>query len=228
MKKNLWIIILISILCFMTACSNKDLEKKEPSINNEQVQQEETVNYIVTEEEARNNNLVNENVVIKKEDDMINYFENLEQEVEQETNQPLTEEIKSKLKNTFITVVDFLFYDGVIGGVTFDSLTEETKLKVLEIIDSIDNKIESKLPGYKETIKTTTGKVYTKVKEKISQGMTSLDQFLQEKMDEDTYQAMQDGIDDLKKGFSNATEVIKDTGSNIKDKVKEWYENFRD
>ncbi len=51
-------------------------------------------------------------------------------------------------KSTFITLVDFIFYDGTIKGVTFDELTESGKQKVLELASKIDNSLEEKSPGY--------------------------------------------------------------------------------
>ena len=41
------------------------------------------------------------------------------------------DQVKSKAKDVFVTGVDFVFYDGVISGVTFDELTERS-VKVLE------------------------------------------------------------------------------------------------
>lgn len=226
MRKIIWLIVLFVILVSMTGCEEqKDLKKTEPLEQSDQ--KDSSIEFVVTEEEIKGNNIVQEDVTVKREEDVISYFETIEQEVEKELEKPLTEQISSKLKNTFITITDFLFYDKMIGNVTFNSLTEETKLRILEIASSIDTKIETKLPGYKETIKTASGKLYQSASEKINQGISSLDQYLQNKMSEETYQSMQDGMDNLKEGFLDATEIIKDTGSSIKDKVKNWYENFR-
>ena len=55
----------------------------------------------------------------------------------------------------FITVVDFLFYEGTIGGRTFDSLTDEAKGKVLALYDKISAYVEVNWPVWKEKIGTT-------------------------------------------------------------------------
>lgn len=60
----------------------------------------------------------------------------------------------------FITVVDFLFYDGTIGGRTFDSLTDEGKAKVLAIYEQISTYVETNWPVWKEKI----GDVYEDAK----------------------------------------------------------------
>ena len=39
-------------------------------------------------------------------------------------------------------VIDFLFYKGEISGYTFESLSASTKLKVLKLALSIDQKVE--------------------------------------------------------------------------------------
>ena len=85
-----------------------------------------------------------EDVIIKSENDVIDYFNNLNNEVSNETS------FSSKLKNGFITVVDFFFYDGEIKGYKFSELTDKAKIEVMRIAFMIDSKIESKFPTYKE------------------------------------------------------------------------------
>lgn len=68
-----------------------------------------------------------------------------------------------KAKECFITLVDFIFYDGEIKGKRFDELTASTKAKILYYTLLIDAKIDSKWPNYKENIQ---GK-YNDVKEKL-------------------------------------------------------------
>src|SRR5699024_3930891 len=60
--------------------------------------------------------------------------------------------ITDTLKSGFITIVDFLFYDGTIAGHTFSELTTSAKLEVLKVALWVDDKIDSVFPGYKETI----------------------------------------------------------------------------
>lgn len=55
----------------------------------------------------------------------------------------------------FITVVDFLFYEGTIGGRTFDSLTDEAKGKLLALYDEMSTYVEANWPLWKEKIGTT-------------------------------------------------------------------------
>ena len=48
--------------------------------------------------------------------------------------------MKEKLENTFITLTDFIFYDGTIKGMTFDELTDTAKQEILDLYEKIDSK----------------------------------------------------------------------------------------
>ena len=123
-------------------------------------------------------------------------------------------------------IVDFLFYEGEIKGRTFDELSNSTKLKVLEIFLKIDNKIDNKFPGYKESITETGSKVYTNVKSKavslyldITASVCASDQELCETAKED--------LKNLKESISLTWDFIREiTGVGI-NKLKSWYEVWR-
>lgn len=100
-----------------------------------------------------------------------------------------SDNVVDKVKDGFIIVVDFIFYDGTIGGRTFDSLKDSTKSKVLEIYDTISNKIEENLPIWKEKI----GEKY----------------------------------EDAKNLWDEKKDDLSDIYEGGKQKVKNWYENFR-
>ena len=116
--------------------------KTEPNIDNSYKEQHTPQEQVATEE------------------DIIAYFSNTENEVNNSTS------FKDSLKEKFVTLVDFLFYDGEIKGKTFKELSNKTKLKVLEIFLKIDNKLDNKFPNYKENSSNTGNKVYTNVKTK--------------------------------------------------------------
>lgn len=71
-----------------------------------------------------------------------------------------TDGITKNAKEGFMTVVDFLFYGGEIGGRNFDSLKEDTKVKVLEIYDSVSIYLDEKLPIWQQSL----GEKYEKAK----------------------------------------------------------------
>lgn len=119
------------------------LEKKEEIINDDIVIPDNDSNKDNNVDDS-NNDGNKENVVIKSESDVIDYFNNLNNEVTSESS------FSDKIKNGFITVVDFFFYNGEINGYKFSELTDKAKIEVMKIAFMIDSKIESKFPTYKE------------------------------------------------------------------------------
>lgn len=134
-------------------------------------------------------------------------------------------------KGVFVSIVDFLFYDGEINGVTFNELTDSGKQKVLEIANKVDGAIESKIPGYKETISDTASKAFNKASEVIKSGANNLNNFAREKLGEENYQSIIDAKDELVYYTKNAISFLGDVGgkafNSIKDKVSSWYQDFK-
>ena len=134
-------------------------------------------------------------------------------------------------KWVFVSIVDFLFYDGEINGVTFDELTDSGKQKVLEIASKVDNSIESKIPGYKETISDTASKAFNKASEVIKSGANNLNNFAREKLGEENYQSIIDAKDELVYYTKNAINFLGDVGgkvfNSVKDKLDSWYQDFK-
>ena len=134
-------------------------------------------------------------------------------------------------KGVFVSIVDFLFYDGEINGVTFDELTDSGKQKVLEIASKVDSAIESKIPGYKETISSTASKAFNKASEIIKSGANNLNNFAREKLGEENYQSIIDAKDELVYYTKNAINFLGDVGgkvfNSVKDKLDSWYQDFK-
>lgn len=134
-------------------------------------------------------------------------------------------------KGVFVSIVDFLFYNGEISGVTFDELTDSGKQKVLEIASKVDSAIESKIPGYKETISDTASKAFNKASEIIKSGANSLNNFAREKLGEENYQSIIDAKDELVYYTKNAINFLGDVGgkvfNSVKDKLDSWYQDFK-
>lgn len=134
-------------------------------------------------------------------------------------------------KGVFVSIVDFLFYDGEINGVTFDELTDSGKQKVLEIASKVDGAIESKIPGYKETISDTASSAFNKASEVIKSGANNLNNFAREKLGEENYQSIIDAKDELVYYTKNAINFLGDVGgkvfNSVKDKLDSWYQDFK-
>ncbi len=136
-----------------------------------------------------------------------------------------------KAKATFISLVDFLFYDGQINGVTFKELTTSGKEKVLELAQKIDAALEKKAPGYKDTISSGASKAFNKASEVIKNGAANINNFAREKLGEEYYQQIIDEKDELVKYTKNAAGFLKSVGgslfSSLKDKLNDVYQNFK-
>lgn len=133
--------------------------------------------------------------------------------------------LKEEVKSRFITIVDFLFYNGKIKGYTLNDLSAKAKLQVLKIALSIDTKIDKHFPGYKESITKTTGKIYTNVKNKIIESYLNLTTKICT-YDKATCDSAKKDFQDMKKAFSITWNVIKSLVSSGTDHLKEWYEIF--
>lgn len=163
----------------------------------------------ITNEKTENKNADSEIIAYMNETE--SYFENTS----------LQEEIKVR----FIAVVDFLFYNGKIKGYTLNDLSSKAKLQILKIALSIDSKIENYLPGYKETITSTTGKIYTGIKSKIIEAYLSTTTKICN-YDKTLCNDAKKDFQDMKKAFSITWNVIKDLISSGTDHLKEWYEIY--
>lgn len=163
-----------------------------------------------------NANTNNSNSTKSADDEVLSYFNNL-------NNDFNASSIKDSVKNEFITVIDFLFYKGKIKGYTFSELSDSAKLKVLSLALYFDSKIEKYFPGYKESISSTTNKVYTNVKETIVKTYLELTTTICSKNSELCTSA-KEGFNSLKNTFSLSWSLIKDIAGDGLSSLKNWYE----
>ena len=242
-KKYIIISIIVAIIFLVMGVliglvySNKDVIFKDNTFNENNIPQndsdsKENTNEIKEEVPKQNNDAI-KNEVIKpslsiKDNTVINEMNDTLNSINTESN---SSNFSDKAKATFISIVDFLFYDGTIKGVTFNELTDEGKQKVLEIANKIDVKIEEKVPGYKYKISSTTSNAYNKASEIIKNGASSLNSFAKEKLGDENYNSIIDAKDELVKYSKNALNLVGNTGSkifsNTKDKLNDWYQNFK-
>ena len=216
---------------------NEDTSKEYNSVYNDTtkkvVENSETIDKVdstITESKS--------NTEINNEEKTVNYSNNdsvvinsLENTLEKVKNTRADSKFIDSAKGLFITIVDFLFYDGEISGVTFGELTENGKQEVLKLANKIDNAIEEKAPGYKETISEKASSAFNKASELIKKGANNINDFAKEKLGEEYYNDIIDAKDELVYYTKNAINFIGDVGSNLfnsaKDKLNNWYQNFK-
>lgn len=184
----------------------------------------------------------NQNTITEEE--TVAYFESMEKKIDSYTEENNFDKFKDKTSAVFITAVDFIFYGGEIKDKTFEELSDETKLKILNIAKNIDAKIMTKWPTYKEDIKTTSKNTYNKVTEKIGDGIEYVDNKLEEKIGTEKYQETKDKVTNTAQNikdkavetynnvkdsetYNNVKESVSNTIDAGKSKVKTWYEDFK-
>ncbi len=145
----------------------------------------------------------------------VDYFKSVEKSNDENT-----------LKSGFIKVVDFLFYDGELGGVKFNELKDDTKLELMKIFYSIDDKINSYYPDYKEIISRKTGKIYDIAKEKVTELYVKTINKICESNTEFCENA-RDGFNKISEKFSITFDYLKDFSKEELNKLKEWYIKFK-
>lgn len=220
-------LLLIGCLIGITYANNKNEEVKEEikekeDNNKEEIKTDIKLNDNENKDAIKNDNYnEKDNIVI---DELNNTLKNIEESTQDEN-------FKDKASSTFISIVDFLFYDGTIKGISFDELTEKGKEKVLEISSKIDVKLEEKCPGYKEKISNSTSKAYQKASKIIKKGAKNINDFAKSALGDENYQAIIDAKDELAKYSKEALNYVTGAGSkvfnNTKEKLNEWYQNFK-
>ena len=167
-----------------------------------------------TTEGSKNGTTTTKKKDIKNADDeVLAYFNN-------EVN---TADTKSKgtLKNTFIKVVDFIFYDKDINGYYFKDLTASAKLKVIGLALKLDNIIDSHFPGYKDELSSS----YNKAKDNLITLYLNLTSEFCKNNDRICESAKND-FSLLKESLNLSWDVIKNLAKSGTNKLKEWYEIF--
>lgn len=203
-------------------------EIKEKEDNKEEIKIDSKPNDNENKDISNNKDTIKNDNYNEKDNIVIDELNNTLNNIEKSTRD---ENFKDKASSTFISIVDFLFYDGTIKGVTFDELTEKGKEKVLEIASKIDVKLEEKCPGYKETISNSTSKAYQKASKIIKKGAKNINDFAKNALGDENYQAIIDAKDELAKYSKEALNFVTGAGSkvfnNTKEKLNEWYQNFK-
>lgn len=220
-------LLLIGCLIGITYANKKNEEVKEEikekeDNNKEEIKIDRKLNDNENKNAIKNDNYnEKDNIVI---DELNNTLNNIEKSTRDEN-------FKDKASSTFISIVDFLFYDGTIKGISFDELTEKGKEKVLEISSKIDVKLEEKCPGYKEKISNSTSKAYQKASEIIKKSAKNINDFAKSALGDENYQAIIDAKDELVKYSKESLNYVTGAGSkvfnNTKEKLNEWYQNFK-
>ncbi len=169
------------------------------------------------EVEERNNDYIEETYT---DEDVIQYFQDVKTSISESDT---TISAKEKIIKSFITITDFLFYNGEIYGITYDQLKDQTKIQLQQDYLEIDQMIEGKFPNYKEELNSK----YNSAKEWLNEKYNYLLEQSKNGLSDETL----NNIDEYKNDLRETTESFKDASSSIyedeKVKVKTWYEGLK-
>ena len=136
--------------------NKKKIEKEDQK--KEEIPIEENQNVETDHTESQDNKAPV--VAPKTEEDVVAYFNAQEEYASRgENNASAREQLKSGVN----TIYQFLFQGGTIHGKTFSELSSSAKLKVLKIALSIDQKIDTYFPNYKDRIKEGASNLKSKI-----------------------------------------------------------------
>lgn len=241
MKKNYLIPIFIILILLIIYISYKNINLNSSITLNSNVEKSiinnnTNDNSNSTNNDSENDIQIKENTVSKTEtqeytnntktdtkyndEKIISYFENLDEELTNYNNEDKT--LGQKIKSKFINCIDFLFYNKEINGITFKELTNQTKLKILEITISIDSKMDSKFPDYKDDISNTYQNIKSKIIEKYLDVTTNICT-----EDKDLCNVAKENFQSLKENFSITWDSIKQLVGSGTSKIKDWYEIWK-
>lgn len=135
--------------------------------------------------------------------------------------------ISASIKSKFVTLVDFIFYDGKIKDKTFKELSDKAKAKVIYYTLLMDSKIDSKWPDYKQTIKNKTNDLKAKLIAKYMDITTNICE-----NHADGCEMVKQDFTLLKKSLNLTWDIVKSAFSYGYNKtytyLKNWYEVWRD
>ncbi len=153
--------------------------------------------------------------------DVVNFFEQETNAIETYNENDVS--FREKAKNTFTTIIDFLFYGKEVKGYTFKELTNTAKLKVISLALKIDHKIDEYFPNYKEKVKDK----YASFKGKIAMLYLEVTQSLCETVGDVTCNQAKEDFENMKNSFGFTWSLLKELGNNGKEKLSEFYLNWR-
>lgn len=213
-------ILLINSNLVLTGCSNKNYDNKKVQVIETTVNSDECITTDlgeVTIEEATYEETNKDEIVLK-------YYQDEETKIKRLLNSN-DKDMKQKVSEKAVILVDFLFYDGEIKGITRADISDETKDKLMNIIERVDTKIEKRFPDYKEKISDKTSDALNFIKEKGTNGIHKLDDYLNQKVD--NYDEFKDVANSIISNTKDDFSEVKDLAKSGFSKVKDYYENWR-
>lgn len=137
------------------------------------------------------------------------------------TSEMLQDKNRNVIKENFIKIVDFIFYDRDINGYYFKDLTNSAKLKVIYYATMLDNLIDKEFPSYKENL----SEMYNNTKAKLVKlYLEKSSEYCKD--NENVCKQAKSDFTVLKKNLNITFDFIKGLCQDGTQKLKEWYEIY--
>lgn len=209
-KKMLAILLSTEIVFYLSACSNE----KEVPFNSEVIVTDDNTGEEVIQDSYGEITKDTSNNSLEKES--FDYFSSDLTEVEGMIEENQLDEAKNKVKEVFITGVDFVFYDREISGVTFDELTEEGKEITMNNLDILGDMVDQFIPGWREEFSDK----YRIASDFVGDMYLSVIDHIRGYLGQENYEA----LGNIKNQILGD---VSDCYDGAKEYVKSWYEEFR-
>lgn len=150
-----------------------------------------------------------------------NTYKSADDSVLETTSEMLKDKNRNVIKENFIKIVDFIFYDSDINGYYFKDLTNGAKLKVIYYATMLDNLIDKEFPSYKENL----SEIYNNTKAKLVKlYLEKSSEYCKD--NENVCKQAKSDFTVLKKSLNITFDFIKGLCQDGTQKLKEWYEIY--
>ena len=209
----------IFLVTTMTGCQTKQTPDDTPQNEAEQVQVEEKKtseqnNNSSNTEEINEPTSQNEDTQ-KNESEVIDYFNNMQNEFEQINNFD-SEDVKNWAFDKLESTVNFITNKEPIGNIYFKDLTGTAKGVVIGTFSYIDGKLISLCPDYKDR----AARVFNKTKEELSEFKETIEKSIGEQIGVERYNEIKNNTKDK---ISEIKDKLTEGYNKTKEKIKKWY-----
>ena len=209
----------IFLVTTMTGCQTKQTPDDTPQNEAEQVQVEEKKtseqnNNSSNTEEINEPTSQNEDTQ-KNESEVIDYFNNMQNEFEQINNFD-SEDVKNWAFDKLESTVNFITNKEPIGNIYFKDLTGTAKGVVIGTFSYIDEKLISLCPDYKDRV----AKTFNKTKEELSEFKETIEKSIGEQIGVERYNEIKNNTKDK---ISEIKDKLTEGYNKTKEKIKKWY-----
>lgn len=150
-----------------------------------------------------------------------NTYKSADDSVLETTSEMLKDKNRNVIKENFIKIIDFIFYDSDINGYYFKDLTNGAKLKVIYYATMLDNLIDKEFPSYKENL----SEMYNNTKARLVKlYLEKSSEYCKD--NENVCKQAKSDFTVLKKSINITFDFIKGLCQDGTQKLKEWYEIY--